>query len=100
MIQQFFWYHIIKKKEFLWSINKNSHIERVFKNIGRRMTTGYPLDNPDFKGNFQEGAMYLHKQQVLQGDVKAIEKVKFTGNIDRAWNTTMFITLEETKKLY
>lgn len=39
------------------------------------MTTGYPLDNPDFKGNFQEGAMYLHKQQVLQGDVKAIEKL-------------------------
>ena len=30
------------------------------------MTTGYPLDYPDFKGNFKEGAMYLHKQQLLR----------------------------------
>ena len=40
---------------------------------------------------------YLSKQQYLDADPKAMQQINFTGNVDRAGNTTFFI-LEEVKE--
>ena len=40
----------------------------------------------------------LNKQQVLDADPKAIQQLSFTGNLDRAGNTTMFFIIEEVKE--
>ena len=43
-------------------------------------------------------AIDLGKQQKLDVDTKAIQKINFTGNLDKAEGTTMFFTVEEVKK--
>ena len=43
-------------------------------------------------------ALDLSKQQAIDVDPKAIQKVIFTGNIDRSGITTMFFIIEEAKE--
>ena len=43
-------------------------------------------------------AIDLSKLQALDTDPKAIQQINFTGNLDRAGNTTMFFFTEEAKK--
>ena len=43
-------------------------------------------------------AIDLIKQQALDADPKAIQQINFTGNLDRAGNTTIFFIFEETKE--
>ena len=40
----------------------------------------------------------LSKQQVLDADPRVIQQIHFTGNLDRAGNTTMFFIFEEAKE--
>ena len=40
----------------------------------------------------------LSKQQVLDADPKATQKINFTRNQDRAGNTTMFLITDEAKE--
>ena len=40
----------------------------------------------------------LSKQQALNDDPKAIQKVNFTGNLDRQAGATMFFIIQEAKK--
>ena len=40
----------------------------------------------------------LSKQQILDADPRAIQKINFTANLDRAENTRVFFILEETKE--
>ena len=40
----------------------------------------------------------LSKQQALDADPKAIQQINFTANLDRAGNTRLYFTLEETKE--
>ena len=40
----------------------------------------------------------LSKQQALDADPKAIQQINFTGNLDWAGNTTMFIIIEEAEE--
>ena len=37
-------------------------------------------------------------QQVLDADPKAIQQIKFTGNLARAAGATMFLIIKETKE--
>ena len=39
----------------------------------------------------------LSKQQTLDDDLRAIQQINFTVNIDRAGNTTMFFIIEKAK---
>ena len=41
----------------------------------------------------------LSKQQALNADRKAIQKVNFTKNLDRLASTTMFFIFEEAKEM-
>ena len=43
-------------------------------------------------------AIDLNKQQELDADPKATKQINFTGNLDRAGNTTMFFIIEEAKE--
>ena len=43
-------------------------------------------------------AIDLSKQQELDADPKAIQLIKFTGNLDRPENRTMFFIIEEEKE--
>ena len=43
-------------------------------------------------------AIDLSKQQALDSDLKAIQQINFTGNIDRTGNTTIFFFVEEAKE--
>ena len=38
------------------------------------------------------------KQEALDTDPKAVQKINFTGNLDRAENTAMFFIIEEAKE--
>ena len=42
-------------------------------------------------------AIDLSKQQALDGDLKAIQQINFTANLDQEGNTTMFFITEEAK---
>ena len=44
-------------------------------------------------------AIDLSRQEVLDADPRAIQKINFTLNLDRAGNKTMFFIIEEEKKL-
>ena len=41
--------------------------------------------------------MDLSKQHALDADPKSIQQINFTGNLDRAGNTTMLFIMEEAK---
>ena len=43
-------------------------------------------------------AIDLIKQQSLDADPRAIQQINFAANLDRAGNTTMFVTIEEAKE--
>ena len=43
-------------------------------------------------------AVDLRKQQTLDVDPKVIQEIKFTGNLDQAGNTAMFLITKEAKE--
>ena len=62
------------------------------------LTYGCLVDYAYFKDNYKLFAIDLNKQQVLRADPKAKQQINFTGNLDRAGNTTMFFIIEEVKE--
>ena len=51
-----------------------------------------------FNKNYEINAINLSKQQAIDADPRAIQKINFTANLDRAGNPTMFFIIEEAKK--
>ena len=43
-------------------------------------------------------AIDLSKQQELDADLSAIQQINFTGNLDRAGNTSLIFIIEEAKE--
>ena len=43
-------------------------------------------------------AIDLSKQQALDVDPRAIQQIKFTGNLDRAGNARIYFIFEEAKE--
>ena len=56
------------------------------------------LDHSYFKDHYKMIAIDLSKQQILDGDPRAIKQINFTANLDRAGNTTKFFINEESKE--
>ena len=56
------------------------------------------LDYPYFKNYQKMITIDLHIQQALHADLKAIQQINFTANLDRGGNKTMFFFIEEAKK--
>ena len=62
---------------------------------GDDYTTGYLLDYAYFKNYYKMIAIDLSKQQALDADLRAIQQISFTANLDRARNTKIYFILEE-----
>ena len=43
-------------------------------------------------------AIDLSKQQELDADLRAIQQINFTGNLDRVGNTSLIFIIEEAKE--
>ena len=43
-------------------------------------------------------AIDLSKQQILDGDLRALQQFNFTANLDRVGSTTMFFIIEKVKE--
>ena len=68
--------------------------------LGKRddYTTGCLLDYTYFKENYKMIAIDLSKRQAFDADLKAIQQINFTANLDRARNKRIFFILEEAKE--
>ena len=94
---------IIDGKNFFDQPVKNDKVtyENIRKTtIGQRddYATGCLLDDTYFKKYYKMIAMDLRKQQVLDADPKAIQKINFTANLNRDGNRRFYFILEEAKE--
>ena len=74
------------------------NIRKIATGQGDDFTTGCLLDYPYLKDHYKTIPIDLSKQQALDADPWAIEKINFTANLDSAGNTTMFFIIAEEKK--
>ena len=90
------------KNFFDQSINNDfktyENIRKIATGKGDDYTTGCLLNYPYFKENFKIIAIDLSKQQSLDADLRAIEQINFTANLNRAGNRTMLFIIEEAKE--
>ena len=73
-------------------------IRKIATGQGDDYTTGGLIDYPYFKNYYKMIAIDLSKQQAVDADSRAIQKINFTANLDRTGNTTMFFIIEEAKE--
>ena len=61
---------------------------------GDDYTIGCLLDYSYFKDNYKMIAKYLSKPKAFDAGPRAIQQIRFTGNLDRTENTTIFFITE------
>ena len=71
------------------------NIRKITTDQGDDYTTSCLLDYTYFKKYYKMIAIDLSKQQALDAAPKAIQKVNFTVNLDRAGNTRLYFIREE-----
>ena len=74
------------------------NIKKIVTSQGDDYTTGWLLDYSYFKKYYKLIAIDLSKQQ--DADLKAIEQIIFTENLDREESLTMFFIMEEAKERF
>ena len=74
------------------------NIKKIVTGQGDDYTTGWLLDYSYFKKYYKLIAIDLSKQQ--DADLKAIQQIIFTENLDREEGLTMFFIIEETKERF
>ena len=74
------------------------NIRKIATGQGDDYTTSCLLDYSYFKDHYKITATDLTKQQSLDADLRAIQQINFTANLDREGNTTMFFIIEESKQ--
>ena len=74
------------------------NIRKIAKGQGYDNTTGCLLDYSNFKYSYKIIAVNLSKQKALDADARAIQKINFTANFDRACITRIFVILQEAKE--
>ena len=92
-------------RQFFWSSKENDQREhdniwKVAKGQEDDCTNGYLVDYVYFKKYYKIIAVDLSKQQTLDTNLKAIQQIKFTGNItqDGDTNKTMLFIIEKLKE--
>ena len=90
------------KNVFDQSIKDNKvtyeNIRKIATGQGDDYTTGCLLDYPYFKDFYEMIAVDLSKQEALDADLRAIQQINFTGNLDNPGNTRICFILEEAKE--
>ena len=71
-------------------LRTNDNIRKVSTSEGDDYTTGCLLDYSYLKEHYKLIAIDLSQQQALDADLKAIQKINFTGNLARAAGATIF----------
>ena len=74
------------------------NIRKISIGYGDDYTNGCLLDYTYFKKYYKMIAIDLSKQQVLDADLRAIQQINFTANLDRDGNTRFYFILEEVKE--
>ena len=74
------------------------NIRKIATGQGDDNTIGCSLGYHYLKENYMMIAIDLSKQQRVDADPRAIQQINFTGNLDRAGNTTMFFIYKEAKE--
>ena len=74
------------------------NIRKIATGNGNDYTTGCLLDYPYFKENYKMIAIDISRKDEVNADPRAIQKINFTANLDRAGNTTIFFIIEEAKE--
>ena len=74
------------------------NIRKIATGNGNDYTTGCLLDYPCFKENYKMIAIDISRKDEVDADPRAIQKINFTANLDRAGNTTIFFNIEEAKE--
>ena len=64
-------------------------IRKISTGQGDRYTTGCLLDYSYFKDHYKMIAIHLSKQQALDSDRRAIQKIYFTAKLDRVRNSLL-----------
>ena len=59
---------------------------------------GLLIDYVYFKNYYKMIAIDWSKQQALYADLKVIQQINFTGNLDQAGSSKMFFIIEEAKE--
>ena len=78
--------------------NTYENVRKIATGKGDDYTTGCLLDYSYFKEDYKLIGIDLSKQQALDTDPRAIQKINFAANLDRADNTTMFFIIEQAKE--
>ena len=74
------------------------NIRKIATGQGDDYTTGCLLDYSYFMDTYKMIAVDLRKQQALDADPRAIQRINFTANLYRAGNTKVYFILEEAKE--
>ena len=74
------------------------NIRKIAVGQGDDYTAGCLLDYPYFKDVYKMIAVDLNKQQALDADPRAIQKINFTADLDRPGNRRIYFILEEAKE--
>ena len=103
----------VEMKDYNITINDENFFDQPIKNRKtaydniRKVATGYEddyttgclLDYPYFIENYKVIAVDLSKQKALDFDLKAIQQINFTRNLDRVGNTRVYFILEEVREI-
>ena len=73
------------------------NIRKIATGQGDDYRIGCLLDYTYFKKYYKMFSIDLSKQQALDADLKAIQQINFTANLDRAGNMRFYFILEEAK---
>ena len=74
------------------------NIRKIATGYSDDNTTGCLLDYPYFIETYKMIAVDLSKQKALDFDLKAIQQINLTGNLDRAGTTRVYFILKEAKE--
>ena len=74
------------------------NIRKIATGKGDDYTSGCLLDYQYFRDSYKMIAVDLSKQQPSDADLRAIQQINFSANLDRAGNTRIYFILEEAKE--
>ena len=74
------------------------NIRKITIGQGDDYATGCLLDYTYFEKYYKMIQVDLSKKQVLDADLKAIQQINFTANLDGARNTRFYFILKEAKE--
>ena len=74
------------------------NIRKIATGQGDDYTTGCLLDYSYFKDHYKMIAIDLSKQQTLDADPRAIQKINFTENLAGDDGATIFFIIEQAKE--